>query len=230
MIKNIDYTFGTSLQLDDWFDFYLGSDNIEEDDDCVNVPFGERQSNLNQPCSGPQKFWNQVTQVVTQVFGGPYADVPVASNNVGSFCIPSVNLLDVDYLEAWFDTLVTVGDNDEVTVNYLSAAPLEDFPAPTVAPTPSGGDSDDDAPPTVAPTPPGGDADDDVDPTNNAGMITGIIVGSIVGIAIFGTVIGFVIYKRKFTISDSRDDTQPNDGSLKGSTQPLLADSKPGYV
>ena len=210
----MDNKFGTSLQLDDWFDFYMGSDNIEEDDDCVNVPFGERQSNLNQPCSGPKLFWNQVTQVATQIFGGPYANVPVASDNVGSFCVPSVNLLDVDYLEAWFQTLITVGDNDEVTVNYLSAAPLEDFPAPTVAPTPSGGDSD-----------------DDVDPaTSSAGMIAGIVIGSVV--AILGVAIGIVIYKRKFATSPESEGAtqQTNDRSLEGSTQPLLADSKPGYV
>ena len=96
IIDRIDQTLGTSLRLDDWFDLYLGRDNIVASDVCTNVPFDARQSNREQACSGPTKFWNQVTKVATTLLGGAYASTYVSSSNVGSFCVPKVQITDED--------------------------------------------------------------------------------------------------------------------------------------
>lgn len=156
------------------------------------MPFQDRVSNVEQACSGPKKFWNQVTKTMTSLFGGPYAGKLVSDTNVGSFCMPKVQIFDgtmwssvrdfrnlffyskkIKYYLQWLDSLVTV-NGDQVYINFLSEAPLNDFPA-----------------------------EDTSAGLSSGGAIAVIVVISLVGVAAIAG-LGYFIYKRR----QLKDDTQ----------------------
>lgn len=137
---------GITINSDDWFDLYMAGDNINATNPCQQLPPDQRSSNVEQTCSGPNKFWNQITSSLMSVFGGFYSGTTVGANNYGSICMPPTANFNANATTTWANSLVTVVGNS-VTINTLAAAQ----PAP-MAGTSSG------SPATPTPTPKSGSA------------------------------------------------------------------------
>lgn len=179
----LDSLYNTAIQDDDWFDYYFGGDNIDKQNICMNVPFNSRSSNVEFACSGPSKFWSQLTSSAVHLFGGKFGSNPPSNSIQFSFCSPNRAIFSQQAWKDWVNTLITpvVGRNEDYLLNHIRAAPLEDEVAPPAAPTPTGG---------------GGTEM----PVTNPGLSTTAIIAisaSVGGVVLLAAVAAMVVLKKK---------------------------------